>query len=272
MTSIKPEITLSPEAYQEIQAYVDLCDKEISGLGSVVFDPFTNSYFVSKVYLLDQEVGPAHTDLDDQAVAKLLYQHSISGEEGELHFWWHSHVNMGTFWSSTDHDTMDAIGNNGICIAAVFNKKGDKKGAIVLNQKDSPHIKFDDVKINIAHPILVDYDFIKSEIKGKVREPKKKTTLLGNTTGAFWDKDLKAYVDIHGEPIDLSVDKKKGWEEIYDVTKADDGSQMLYVNSSSLRDLCIKEWNSMSNAERGQFKSFSEYLTIAEEDYYTSFN
>ena len=144
-----PKILLPINLKNKIQFIVDNCTMEVSGLGTVIFDHEENAYRVTDVMLIDQEVGAAHTDLDDAAVATACYE--MRESEGELAFWWHSHVNMPTFWSTTDHDTMNAIGKNGLCVAVVFNKKEEMRGAIVMCPEGFPQVKLDNVDIEIEH-------------------------------------------------------------------------------------------------------------------------
>lgn len=262
--SITPTITIPFDIMQQLNAYVQACSKEISGLGSIVYSKAENSFRVCKIYLLEQEVGSAHTDLDDNSVAKLLYEHAVSGEQGELQFWWHSHVNMPTFWSGTDHATMDAIGANGLCIAVVLNKKEESRGAIVMNSKDKPNIKFDDVQILIEYPDTVDYDFIKSQIAEKVKEKTFKYQYSGatNDTGFHdrykWDHKEGCYVDrATNKPY---IDKSKD--------TATDKTTVQLDLYKTLEEQALHEWKSMTKAEKGYYKHvFANYLEEVEEEF-----
>lgn len=175
---MKPRIYLPTDIRNKIQFIVDNCDKEVSGLGTVVFDKKANGYRVTSAILLDQEVGSAHTDIDDKAVAQALYE--ARDEEGELAFWWHSHVDMQTFWSGTDHATMEAIGKNGLCVAIVFNKKEEMRGAITMSPSNMPSVKVDDVDIVIEYDYAFNPEELLAEIKEKVRP---KTYATTTTTG-----------------------------------------------------------------------------------------
>jgi len=191
---MKPRIFLPTDIRNKIQFIVDNCDKEVSGLGTVVFDKQQNGYRVTSAILLDQEVGAAHTDIDDAAVAQALYEARDS--EGELAFWWHSHVNMQTFWSSQDHQTMEAIGKNGLCVAIVFNKKEEMRGAVVMSPSNMPSVKIDDVDIVIEYDYAFNPEELLAEIKEKVKEKKyvyntttdRVNTILANET-LIDDKD-----------------------------------------------------------------------------------
>lgn len=79
---------------------------------------------------------------------------------------------MPTFWSSTDHSTMEAIGKNGLCVAVVFNKKEEMRGAIVMTPEGYPSYKIDDVEIDIEHEYDFDQGALLKEMAEKIREKK----------------------------------------------------------------------------------------------------
>ena len=123
----KPSVVLSKKAHEKIKFWVDKSHLEISGLGKCKYNKASNRFVVSDVWLLDQTNGAASTDIDAEAAAKLLYE--TREIEGDLNFWWHSHVNMNVFWSGTDTATIEQLGTHGYCLASVFNKKGEIRSA-----------------------------------------------------------------------------------------------------------------------------------------------
>ena len=101
------KIVIGREAYDKIMHYVHKAKFEISGFGNVqVIDGIPT---VTDIILLKQENDPTETEIDADAIAKAIYDHHVSGMEGELKFWWHSHVNMGVFWSGTDNATIKQL-------------------------------------------------------------------------------------------------------------------------------------------------------------------
>jgi hypothetical protein len=135
----------------EISYCIQRLDTEISWMGRIVVTP-QNDYLVTHIYLLSQEVGAAHTDIDAEAVARIMYE-SIA-DEGDLLYWVHSHANMGAFWSGVDVDTIKTMGRNGLCVASVFNKKGESRHASCYVAQSpyhrSPDLIYND---NIAHTV-----------------------------------------------------------------------------------------------------------------------
>jgi len=119
------EVIIDHEVYDKILYWVDKSPVEISGLGKVVMKD--GVFHVVSAYLLDQKNTAASTDITPEAVAKLMYE--SKDDEGHLNFWWHSHVNMKCFWSSTDTETIRQLGEKGWCLATVFNKKDEYRSA-----------------------------------------------------------------------------------------------------------------------------------------------
>jgi hypothetical protein len=122
------KIVLSELAHKKINHWVNKADFEVSGLGKVVHDPVTDTLRVDDVYLLKQEGTGSHTELEPAAVAKLMY--TTREVPGHLSYWWHSHVNMACFWSGQDKETIFELGGQGLCVATVFNKKGEHRSAV----------------------------------------------------------------------------------------------------------------------------------------------
>lgn len=126
----KPRLYIPRAVFNKVMFFVSKCEIEVSGMGLCSYEPNGNYFWVRDVFLLEQEAGGAHTDIDAAALGKL--EHKVLSEKlpGELNFWWHSHVNMPTFWSGTDLDTIHTIGANGYCLATVFNKKKEMRSAV----------------------------------------------------------------------------------------------------------------------------------------------
>lgn len=121
------KVYILPEVYAEIMHYVHKSDVEISGVGRVKRDAQGN-LVVCKVYLPKQENAATSTDIDQDDMGRILYE--SRNDEGDLNFWWHSHVNMGAFWSGTDMATIKQFGGNGYLVSTVFNKKYEYRTAI----------------------------------------------------------------------------------------------------------------------------------------------
>lgn len=108
--------------------WVNKSDFEVSGLGTVVVKP-DGILHVTGACLLPQVNGPTHTDIEPEDVGKLMHEFHKAKVEGDLRFWWHSHVDMSVFWSGTDMGTIKKIGAGGWFLSTVFNKKRELRSA-----------------------------------------------------------------------------------------------------------------------------------------------
>jgi proteasome lid subunit RPN8/RPN11 len=114
--------------YRQLMFWVDKSPIEISGLGKVTVEG--DSITVVSVMLLPQKNSAVSTDIDGVDIAKAM--HRLRDTPGELRFWWHSHVNMDTFWSGTDRTTIQDCGAGGWTVATVLNKKRQFKTALYV--------------------------------------------------------------------------------------------------------------------------------------------
>ena len=145
----QPKILIAKEVYDKVLYWVNKSPVEISGLGKCVFKD--GNYIVTSAHLLEQENGPASTDIDAEAASKLQYE--TREEEGHLNWWWHSHVNMNVFWSGTDTATIKEFGGNGMVVATVFNKRDQSRSAFYQGGDSFyPEVFMDDLKTGIYYP------------------------------------------------------------------------------------------------------------------------
>ena len=183
---MKPKVIIGNEVYNKVMHWVNKSTVEVSGLGKVVLED--GNYVVKSAYLLKQENTSATTDIDAEAVAKLLYE--TREEEGHLNWWWHSHVNMGVFWSGTDQTTIKDFGDQGMCVATVFNKKEETKSAFYQGGTSFyPPVFLDDLDFEIHYPIT-DSD-VEAWDKEFDEKCKTKTWPISTYTGGMSGKTSK---------------------------------------------------------------------------------
>lgn len=198
-------INLTKKAYDKIMYIVGKCDKEVSGFGTTTYNDKTKDFTVHDIFLLDQEVGSAHTDIDAASLNRLAYQCTKNKVKGELNYWWHSHVNMSVFWSGQDKQTIEDLGKNGYIVASVFNKKAEIRSAVCAKSVtpfgESLFFR-DEVSTNILdyYPanLVTQWD---KEIKEKVKE-KVYTPPMGNTRSMLddWDDRYTKYWESTSTP------------------------------------------------------------------------
>lgn len=132
----KIDIFYTLEAWQMIKYAVDFRNQEVAGFGRCHFDG--ERLIVDDILIPPQVVGGAHAELDIHAgdYDWLLAQIIGRGEAPlDWRLWWHSHVNMGTSPSGTDHNTLKMLSKywEGWAAGTVFNQRGEATGWMALN-------------------------------------------------------------------------------------------------------------------------------------------
>ena len=125
MNQLGPPAALrfTADTYARLRLYVDLCPSEIGGLGEV--RPEGDGLLVTDLYLLEQRVSPSETELQPEAVLRLLHRCLEEGRDpAAVRLWWHSHADHEVEWSETDEATIQGFGADCL-ISLVTNKAGD---------------------------------------------------------------------------------------------------------------------------------------------------
>jgi hypothetical protein len=160
-----PVISISEHVYRKIRGFVSICPNEISALGSV--SVHENHVLIDDIFLFDQVVSPGSTDLSSEAISKFLVEYIRSGKDpASLKFWWHSHANMGVFWSGVDTGTIDRF-NSGWMISMVSNKAGESK--LRMDIFDPFRLTMDNLPFSVDYTRLNGDLELKAEIDAKVK-------------------------------------------------------------------------------------------------------
>lgn len=118
-----PSIYITPRVYKRIFQYADACSLEISGFGQLSKDGVFDTLFP----LFPQECTATETEIHEGA----LFALANSRYSAKVRVWWHSHVNMGVFWSTTDVECISALGQNlPYLLSVVVNKKGEYEARV----------------------------------------------------------------------------------------------------------------------------------------------
>lgn len=118
-----PQILITPQAFQKLRLYIDLCPMEIGGLGQVELND--TQFVITDLFILPQKVSPAETELDPAAMLELLECCVSEGRDpASLCLWWHSHADMDVEWSATDERTIETFPGD-FMLSVVGNKAGD---------------------------------------------------------------------------------------------------------------------------------------------------
>jgi len=122
------DIVIPRIIYEKVMFWVNKADKEVSGYGTGKI--VNGQFWVTTVHLLDQKNTATTTEICAASKGDLEAKVYQGGHKEGLKWWWHSHVNMGVFWSQTDMDTIYSEGERGWITATVFNKKYEMLSAI----------------------------------------------------------------------------------------------------------------------------------------------
>jgi len=116
-------LRFTAETYARLRLYVELCPSEIGGLGEV--RPDGEGLLVTELFLPDQRVSASETELQPEALLRLLQRCLEEGRDpAALRLWWHSHAEHGVEWSDTDEATIGNFGGDSL-VSLVTNKAGD---------------------------------------------------------------------------------------------------------------------------------------------------
>lgn len=145
----KFKLIIPRHVMDKINWWMRKTNKEVSGFGSLDFIPETNTFVVKDAILLKQKVAAASAEIDPNAMAKAMFR--MKDDPNGLKWHWHSHVNMGVFWSGDDMDIIRSLGQRSWILATVFNYANEKKTAY-LTQVPLPNPAGEPK----AHDIFVD--------------------------------------------------------------------------------------------------------------------
>jgi hypothetical protein len=120
-----PRVFMTLSAFQKMKCFVDLCDLEISGLGTVKRSE--NNFIIDDVFIIKQvtDSNGIHVKLDDKALNLFIYEMAKDDKDtSEISFQWHSHVYMPVDPSPEDKGTIKKYLND-FMISLVVNKYGE---------------------------------------------------------------------------------------------------------------------------------------------------
>ena len=124
MKVVCPQVRIPEKVWKRLMAYIEVCPMEVGGLGAVEWRE--GDLVVTDIFLLEQAVTAASTKLDPAAVARFVADWVRRGRDSEhLRFWWHSHADMGVFWSATDLQTIRELSEENFLVSLVGNRRGE---------------------------------------------------------------------------------------------------------------------------------------------------
>lgn len=146
-------IKIKYEILSKIFAYAEACELEVSGWG----------VFNNKRKIIDK-IFPLY----EQYCSAVDTEHDMINVNRMANFHWHSHVNMGTFWSSQDESTIENIGKYiPTLISLVVNKRKEYKCRVDIF---SPIRLTQECGLDLFTKQYPNIEKIQKEVKEKVKE------------------------------------------------------------------------------------------------------
>jgi hypothetical protein len=167
----RPVIYISPKAKQKLDAYIAVAPGEIAGMGTAgIIGP--NRFLITEIFIFKQKVNGAEAELDQEDMARWLFDWIQAGKDtNSIKSQWHSHVNMGCFWSVTDLDNIDGFDNgmNDWMLSIVGTKSGQYMGRLDIYHP--VRVYFDKLPVITALEIEAELRAaVAAEVKAKVAE------------------------------------------------------------------------------------------------------
>lgn len=132
--TLVPRVGIASEALTKMAVYVDECNDEIGWLGTAYKNEEQNTILIQDVYLFDQDVHGATTEITPEGLSDFAEELLSMGETGieiwnNLKMWGHSHVRMGVTPSGQDNSQMETFKQSGHdwFIRLIANKNGEMK-------------------------------------------------------------------------------------------------------------------------------------------------
>lgn len=189
--------------------------KEVSGLACVNWDQDSRTFTVHSPVVLDEGTS-AQTEIDPVILGKAMFKMKDQENPGKCH--WHTHPNMGTFWSGTDEDMIRQLGSQGWMIFLVLNEKQEVRAAYyeLVEVMGKKHEVFaDDLNVFIDYPaidseLVAKWDKEYEAIEKKYVAPPYQTDLYGSGAKVYnpghesfhqWERDYWRGKMTHGTSI-----------------------------------------------------------------------
>jgi hypothetical protein len=143
------KILVEAEAMAQLKLWVQLAKGEISFLGLV--DQVEDGFIITRIFLPFQSCNGAATNIEADAVAKLMIELEAKGiDTSNLKAWIHSHADMQVFWSGTDTSTIEKFKPEDYFVSLVINKKNEIKARVDFYRPF--RLCFQDVSVEIKLP------------------------------------------------------------------------------------------------------------------------
>jgi proteasome lid subunit RPN8/RPN11 len=161
------QLVIPERIFEMVMYWVDKSPIEISGVGNIKVRRDEPSVMdVTAVTLAGQVNSATQTDITAEELGAAM--HALRREKGVTRWFWHSHVDMGVWWSGTDIQNMrDSVGDGWI-VETVFDKSRDFRSAYVIGK---PFMAVDKIETIIESAYSLpqrDVRFCEREYRNKI--------------------------------------------------------------------------------------------------------
>lgn len=196
-------VRINNKAYKKVEAYAS-AEKENGEIGGLLLgevDKF-NNIIIKDALLLKQLKTDSDFEIDEEAMMDFTKNASVKKLKSVMG-WWHSHHNMGTFWSSSDTKCFERMCNlSNFCFGVVvaFRKNGKmvSKSRLMIKDKQDRMLDIDDIQPHIeTEKFEVNFTKIKDEITDLVNIDTRTWVVcpMCHGQGKLLEKDVKLVKD-----------------------------------------------------------------------------
>lgn len=172
------KLILATDVEKQLRGYAHHCNKEIGAFGYITMQD--GHFYVDEVFLVPQEVSGTSVDYVSEGFMYAIQKATNDERLNDLRFAWHSHVNMGAFFSSTDESMVRTIRDAGALpwfVSLVTNKKNETYARLDIFKNGLNELpglmQVSEVRLDVCSADQVDQDErIISEIEKFVAEKK----------------------------------------------------------------------------------------------------
>jgi len=215
--------------------------------------------------ILKQEVSSGSCEIDREASASYFVDAFNKYGENVRFVWWHTHGNMGAFWSSTDTQNMEDQCNNGWAASLVINIRGEYKFRVNFHDPIKAH---SDIDITIVEKKAKKISKkIVDEVKDKCSKPVYNYTRNLKKNSHVTYKSFNNQLMIPGTNRDVTsgevyrnLSMRNNWYELY----ADFRDKLDEYVDGNLSWIDLKSWIDQEN-KKNAAKGNDYYITEFDE-------
>ena len=273
----KKVIDYAQEAYNKFKS-------EIGGFMIAEKDK-NGDIIISNPEILEQEVTGSTTMMDKMAIAD-YYVKSAQKHGTDIRFiWWHSHANMGAFWSGTDTTTMKEYSNGDWSAFLVVNILEEYKFRVCTWNPIEAH---KDIQLNILNlkPKIIS-KAIKDSVSKLCSKPTVSITKYNGNQTSLYSQGYGYYGYDYYKDVSSTSTKDKKSQTVYDELKDDPLFNYTVDHITNMNELYteglftfkdwfneVKSWNKKLKEKKASFSisEFTENELHLECGFYTSYN